>query len=64
MSGLQVERKLKAVSPKMRVIIITANENDSLQDDLIRNGVIAFFVKPFNDTDFLAAVYQAMASAP
>ena len=62
MSGLQVERKLEAISPKTRVIIITANDDDSVRDEFIRNGAIAFFVKPFDDADFLAAVYQAMAS--
>lgn len=64
MSGLQVERKLQAISPKTRVIVITANDNDSLQDEFMRNGAIAFFIKPFDDDEFLAAVYQAMAQAP
>jgi two-component system response regulator HydG len=63
MSGLQVERKLQAVSPKTRVIIITANDNDFLHDEFIRNGAIPFFVKPFNDAEFLAAVYQATTTA-
>jgi FixJ family two-component response regulator len=60
MSGLEVQKELRAVSPKTRVIISTAN------DDLVRNaaiqaGAIAYFVKPFDDEAFLAAVHKAVA---
>ena len=60
MSGIQVQKKLQAVLPKTRVIIITATDEDSVRSAAIQGGAIAFFVKPFDDEAFLAAVHQAM----
>jgi FixJ family two-component response regulator len=62
-SGLQVKKELQAISPKTRVIIITANEDDSVRTQAMQGGTIALFIKPFDDDEFLAAVYQAMAPA-
>ena len=62
MSGLEVQKELQAVSPKTRVIISTANDHDSVRNAAIQAGAIAYFVKPFDDGAFLAAVHQAMAS--
>jgi len=62
-SGLQVKKELQAISPKTRVIIITANEDDSVRNQAMQGGTSALFIKPFDDAQFLAAVYQAMASA-
>ena len=36
--------------------------DDSARNELIRGGAIAFFIKPFDDAELLAAVYLAMAS--
>jgi FixJ family two-component response regulator len=63
MSGLEVQKQLQSVSPKTRVIISTANDHDSVRNAAIEAGAIAYFVKPFNDDVFLAAVHQAIASA-
>jgi FixJ family two-component response regulator len=61
MSGLEVQTKLQAVSPKTRVIISTANDHDSVRNAAIQAGAVAYFVKPFSDDAFLAAVHQAIA---
>jgi FixJ family two-component response regulator len=63
LNGLQVKEKLQTISPKTRVIIITADEDDSVRNQAMQSGTVAFFIKPFDDGEFLAAVYQAMASA-
>ena len=60
MSGLEVQKKLQAVSPKTRVIISTANDHDSVRNAAIQAGAIAYFVKPFDDDAFLAAVHQGL----
>ena len=60
-SGLEVQNELQTVSPKTRVIIITANDDNSARNLAIRTGAIAFFVKPFDYEIFLAAVHHAMA---
>jgi FixJ family two-component response regulator len=62
-SGLQVKKELQAISPETRVIIITANDDDSARNEAMQGGAIALFIKPFDDDEFLAAVYQAMGSA-
>jgi FixJ family two-component response regulator len=62
-SGLQVKKELQAISPKTRVIIITANDDDSARNQAMQGGTIALFIKPFDDDEFLGAVYLAMASA-
>ena len=62
MSGLEVQKELQAISPKTRVIISTANDDDSVRNAAIQAGAIAYFVKPFDDDAFLTAVHQAMAS--
>ena len=62
-SGLQVKKELQAISPKTRVIIVTANEDDSVRNQAMKGGTSALFIKPFDDDEFLTAVYQAMASA-
>jgi FixJ family two-component response regulator len=62
LSGLATQQRLQTVSPNTRVIIITANDDYSVRNAAIQCGAIAFFVKPFDDETFLAAVHQAMAS--
>jgi two-component system response regulator HydG len=62
MSGLEVQTKLQAVSPDTRVIISTADDHESLRNAALQAGAIAYFVKPFDDDAFLAAVHRAMAS--
>ena len=63
LSGLQVQKKLQAVLPKTRVIIVTATDEDSVRDAAIEGGAIAYFVKPFEENAFLAAVNSGLASA-
>jgi len=61
MSGLEVQKELQVVSPKTRVIISTANDHDSVRNAAIQAGAIAYFVKPFDDDAFLAAVHKGLA---
>jgi FixJ family two-component response regulator len=62
MSGLEVQKELRVVSPKTRVIITTANDHHSVRNAAIQAGAIGYFVKPFDDDALLTAVHQAMAS--
>jgi FixJ family two-component response regulator len=61
MSGLATLQKLQMVSPNTRVIIITANDDYSVQNAAIQGGAMGFLVKHFDDEPFLAAVHQALA---
>jgi FixJ family two-component response regulator len=59
-TGLEVLARLCAISPKTRVIVITAQEDLAAQATALAIGPVAFFMKPFNDEKFLAAVHQAL----
>jgi len=61
MSGLELQKKLRAVSPETRVIIVTADDEESVRSAAMRNGAIAFFAKPFENDIFLDAIQRAMA---
>jgi len=62
-SGLELQKELRAVSPETRVIIVTPDDEDSVRSVAIQNGAIAFFAKPFDAEIFLDAILQAIASA-
>jgi two-component system response regulator HydG len=61
MSGLELQKKLGAVSPETRVIIVTADDEESVRSAAMRNGAIAFFAKPFENDIFLDAIQRVMA---
>ncbi len=62
-SGLELQKELRAVAPETRVIVVTADDEDSVRTAAMQNGATAFFAKPFDDEIFLDAIHQAMASA-
>ncbi|MFY9986705.1 MAG: hypothetical protein WAK31_18215, partial [Chthoniobacterales bacterium] len=53
--------QLGAVSPETRVIIVTADDEESVRSAAKQNGAIAFFAKPFENDVFLDAIKRAMA---
>jgi len=61
MSGLELMKELRAISPATRVIVVTADDEDSVRSTAMQNGATAFFAKPFEDDIFLDAIRQAMA---
>jgi DNA-binding NtrC family response regulator len=62
-TGLEVLAHLCALSPKTRVIVITARDDLAARATAMAIGPVAFFIKPFNDEKFLAAVRDALAQA-
>jgi FixJ family two-component response regulator len=63
MSGLELQKELRVASPKTRVIVVTADDEDSVRSVAMQNGATGFFAKPFDNEIFLDAIQQAMASA-
>ena len=63
MSGLELQKELRAVAPETRVIVVTADDEDCVRSAAMQNGATAFFAKPFDNEIFLDAIHQAMASA-
>ena len=63
MNGLEVQSRLREISPSTRVIIFTGKQEFQLDRVVaLRAGAIAFFNKPFDDDEFLAAVDAAFRS--
>ena len=59
-TGLEVLARLCAISPKTRVIVITAREDLAARATAMAIGPVAFFIKPFDDEKFIAAVRDAL----
>jgi FixJ family two-component response regulator len=64
MTGMELLAHLCARSPKTRVIFITAHEDYAAEATVRQAGAFAFFVKPFDNKRFLAAVRDAFDGTP
>jgi two-component system response regulator FixJ len=59
-TGLELLARLCAISPHTKVIVITAREDLAARATAMAIGPVAFFMKPFNDEKFIAAVRDAL----
>ena len=62
-TGLEVLARTCAISPRPHVIVITARDDLAARATAMAIGPVAFFIKPFNDEQFLAAVHDALGKA-
>jgi two-component system response regulator HydG len=62
-SGLEVQTQLRVVSPKTKVIIMTARQIPAIRLAALDGGAFAFLMKPFDDEAFLSLVHQALGLA-
>ena len=60
MTGLEVLARLCAISPQTHVIVITGREDSAARITAMQIGIVAFFIKPFNDEKFLATVHDVL----
>jgi len=56
MSELEVQSRLREISPPTRVIIFTGDESELHRVAALCAGAVAFFNKPVDNDEFLAAV--------
>jgi len=63
MNGLEVQSRLRELSPSTRVIIFTGKDDPLVRSTALNAGASAFFTKPFDDEELLTAVRLALASA-
>jgi FixJ family two-component response regulator len=59
-NGIEVQERLRELSPHTRVIIITGREEPALRAVALEQGAAAFVVKPFDDEAFLALVRSTL----
>ena len=63
MTGMELLAHLCAYSPQTRVIFITGRKDDTAKVIVMQAGASGFFVKPFEDGEFLASVHHALGDA-
>jgi two-component system response regulator ResD len=63
MNGLEVQSRLRTLSPSTRLIVLTSNEDPRVRSTAMRSGAFAFFVKPTRKEEFLAEVESAAIAA-
>jgi len=56
MNGLEVQTRLRRISPSTRVIVLTARDDPSVRRMSINAGASAFFIKGVESDEFLAGV--------
>jgi two-component system response regulator FixJ len=62
-TGLEVLARLCAISPKTKVIVITAREDLAARATAMAIGPVAYFMKPFDDEKFIVAVRDALSES-
>jgi FixJ family two-component response regulator len=62
MNGLEVQTRLRRVSPSTRVIVLTAKDDPSVRRMAMNGGASAFFIKGVESGEFLAGVKAAAES--
>ena len=62
MNGLEVQTRLRRVSPSTRVIVLTAKDDPSVRQIAINRGASAFFIKGVDSYEFLAGLKAAADS--
>ena len=63
MNGLEVQTRLRRVSPSTRVIVLTAKDDPSVRRMAMNAGASAFFIKGVESGEFLAGVEAAADSS-
>ena len=59
MSGTELQQRIRAVQRQLPVILITAHDDDGIRRQALRDGAVAFLVKPFDGGDLLEHIARA-----
>jgi FixJ family two-component response regulator len=63
MNGLEVQTRLRTLSPTTRVIVLTANDDAAVRSKATAAGASAFLIKPADDEQFLSAIESAASAS-
>jgi DNA-binding NtrC family response regulator len=61
-SGLQVLARLREISPKTKVIMMTGRETPAIRAAALHGGAFGFLEKPFDDEAFLCLFRQTQSA--
>ena len=62
-NGLEVQRRLLEVAPRLPVIMMTGRDAPAMRSVALAQGATALFAKPFADEALLGAVRAALGSS-
>lgn len=62
MTGLDLQQELRRRGQEIPVIFITAQKDDGVREQALRQGAVKFLYKPFSDTALLEALNAAIAA--
>lgn len=62
MTGLDLQRELKARKREIPIVFITASRNEAVHAQTFKGGAVAVLLKPFSDTALLDALKKALRS--
>jgi FixJ family two-component response regulator len=60
MTGLEVQSKLARLSPQTQMIVMTGRGDAGVKQTATDLGAAAYFVKPFDDEEFISAIQTAL----
>jgi len=60
MTGIDLQRELKARGQQIPIIFMTASKNETLRPQLLKEGAVECLFKPFSDSALLAALRDAL----
>jgi two-component system response regulator HydG len=61
MNGLEVQSRLRSLSPSTRLIVLTSNDDPTVRSQAMRGGALAFFLKPASNEKFLTKIESAVS---
>jgi two-component system response regulator FixJ len=61
MSGTQLQRHLNKQHWNLPTVIVTAHDDNKAKDAAMRLGAVSYLLKPFDRTELLAQVHEAIA---
>ncbi|MFL6536711.1 MAG: response regulator transcription factor [Chthoniobacterales bacterium] len=61
MNGLEVQDKLRRISPSTQVVILTSKDDEVTREKATEQGAIAFLTKPVVEEEFLSAIETAFS---
>lgn len=63
MNGLEVQKRVRSISPSTRIIILTSKDDPSIRAQAMEDGATAFFLKPVDPEELLSCIESTLAGS-
>jgi len=61
--GLELQRRVRRDRPNMPIIFITAHDDDDVRRRAVKEGAVAFMVKPFDGGELLELIARSTSES-